>query len=104
MSLDEVWQRYRAEEGRVAVASPTSLSCLDDRLTTSSWGTPGGELGGEPKDRQLSSRGEFTVALAAYLQEKDLGALLAHLADSGAFSVFDPCRTATARARKLPLG
>ncbi|CAE7190338.1 Osgin1, partial [Symbiodinium pilosum] len=49
-------QRHRVSLLRAADAT---LACLDDRVTEPALTTPGGELG------------EFTTALAAYLQEKD---------------------------------
>lgn len=49
-------QRHR---GSLLRAAETTLACLDDRISEPALTTPGGELG------------EFTTALAAYLQEKD---------------------------------
>lgn len=45
--------------GLLLRAAETTLACLDDRILEPALTTPGGELG------------EFTTALAAYLQEKD---------------------------------
>lgn len=65
LSLPELHERYGSVElseeqrHRALVLANSSLDCLDDRVDQPVLATPGGELG------------EFALALAAYMQEKD---------------------------------
>lgn len=67
LSLHELEERYgtsgvalsQEQRHRAVVLANSSLDCLDDRVDRPVLATPGGELG------------EFTLALAAYMQEKE---------------------------------
>lgn len=67
LSLEELEERYgtsgvalsQEQRHRAVVLANSSLDCLDDRVDRPVLATPGGELG------------EFTLALAAYMQEKE---------------------------------